>query len=134
MCVSPLYNGSETKTAHKETSSSLGISGIPSRTVSQNSEPDSFKAHGVGAPVEEESCDQEEVVVLETSLVPILEVEMVQLPPSVDPSCRALDETMGEEGPYPEVSECSEKIIGSSSASYFKSDGLRVIRCFQVAS
>lgn len=102
--------------------------------MSQNSEPDSFKAHSVGAPVDEESCDQEEVVVLETSLVPILEVEMVQLPPSVDPSCRALDETLGEEGSYPEVSECSEKIIGSSSASYFKSDGLRVIRCFQVAS
>lgn len=133
MCISPLYNGSEAKTALKETNSSLGFSSMRSPTVSQNSEPDSFKAHGVGAPVQEESCDQEEVVVLETSLAPILEVEMAHLPPSVGPSYRALDETLGEEGSYAAVSECSEKIIGSSPASYFKSDGPRVIRCFQVA-
>lgn len=130
MCISPLCNGSETKTAHEETSSSLGFSGSP--TVSHKSEPDSVEAPGV--PVEEESCDQEGVVVFETSLVPIVEVEMAQLPPSFDPCCRALDEIQEEEGPCPEVSECSGRIVGSSPASYFRSDGPRVIRCFQVAS
>lgn len=130
MCISLLCNGSETKTAHEETSSNF--SGIPSPTVSNKSDPDSVEAHG--APVEEESCDQDEVVVFETSLVPIVEVEMAQLPPSPDPCCRALDETLEEEGSYPEVSECSGTIAGSSPASYFRSDGPQVIRCFQVAS
>ncbi|XP_027142927.1 uncharacterized protein LOC104925498 isoform X1 [Larimichthys crocea] len=127
VCISPLCNGSETKTAHEETSSSLGFSGSP--TVSHKSEPDSVEAPGV--PIEEESCDQEGVVVFETSLVPIVEVEMAQLPPSFDPCCRALDEIQEEEGPCPEVSECSGRIVGSSPASYFRSDGPRVIRCFQ---
>lgn len=133
MCISPFCNGSETKTAHEETSSNLGVSSIPSPNVSHTSEPDSAVAHGAGAPVDEESCDQVEVVVLETSLVPIIEVEMAQLPLSLHPSSRALDETLGEEGSCPEVSECSGRIIGSSPASYFKSDGPQVIRCFQVA-
>ncbi|XP_044063520.1 uncharacterized protein LOC122881404 isoform X14 [Siniperca chuatsi] len=129
VCISLLCNGSETKAAHEETSSNLGFSGIPSPTVSHRSEPDSVEAHG--APVEEESCDEEEVVVFETPLVPIVEVEMAQLPPSLDPCCKALDETLEEEGLYPEVSECSGRIVGSSPASYFRSDGPQVIRCFQ---
>ncbi|XP_070767718.1 uncharacterized protein [Enoplosus armatus] len=129
VCVSLLCDGSETKTAHEETSSHLGFSGIPSPTVSHKSEPDSVEAHG--APVEEESRDQEEVVVFETSLVPIVEVEMAQLPPSLNPCCKALGETLEEEGSYPKVSECSGRIVGSSPASYFRSDGPRVIRCFQ---
>ncbi|KAG8010144.1 Protein 4.1 [Nibea albiflora] len=128
VCTSPLLcNGSETKTAHEETSSSLGFSGSP--TVSLKSEPDSVE--GPGVPVEEESRDQEGVVVFDTSLVPIVEVEMAQLPPSFDPCCRALDEIQEEEGSCPEVSECSGRIVGSSPASYFRSDGPRVIRCFQ---
>lgn len=132
MCISPLCNGSETKTAPEETSSNLSFSGIPSPTVSHKSEPDDVKAHG--APLEEESCDQEEVVVFETSLVPIVEVEMAQLHPSLAPCCKVLDEILEEEESDPEVSECSGRIVGSSPASYFRSDGPQVIRCFQVAS
>lgn len=133
MCVSPFCSASDAKTAHEETSSHLGISGLPSPSVNHKKEPDSVEARGAGAPVEEGSCDQEAVVVLETSLVPIIEVEIAQLPPSPDPSCRALGETLGEEESHPEVSECSGRIIGSSPASYFESDGPQVIRCFQVA-
>ncbi|XP_039973220.1 uncharacterized protein LOC120783904 isoform X3 [Xiphias gladius] len=127
--ISSLCNGSETKAAHEETSSSLGLSAIPRPTVCHKSEPDSVEAHG--APVEEESCDQDEVVVFETSLVPIVEVEMAQLPPSLEPHCKALDETQEEGGSYPGVLECSGRIVGSSPASYFRSDGPQVIRCFQ---
>ncbi|XP_070690933.1 uncharacterized protein [Pempheris klunzingeri] len=129
VCISLLCNGSETKTAHEETSSNLGFSGIPSPTVSHKSEPDIVEAHA--APVEEESCDQEEVVVFETSLVPIVEVEMAQLPPSLDLCCRALEEILEEDVSYPDVSESSGRIVGSSPASYFRSDGPQVIRCFQ---
>lgn len=129
MCISPLCDGSETKAAHVETSSNLDFSGIPSPTVSHKSEPDSVEAHNV--PVEEESYDQEEVVIFETSLVPI--VEMAQLPPSISPSSKDLDEIQEEEGSYPGVSECSGRIVGCFPASCFRSDGLQVIRCFQVA-
>lgn len=132
MCLSPLCSGAETKTAHEETSSNLGFSGVPSPAVSHKSEPDSVEAPG--APLEEESCDQEEVVVFETSLVPIVEVEMAQLPPPFDPCCRALDGIQEEEESYPDASEGSGKIVGSSPASYFRSDGPQVVRCFQVAS
>lgn len=110
----------------------MGFSGVPSPTVSNKSEPDRVEAHG--APLEDESCDQEGVVVFETSLVPIVEVEMAQLPPSIDPRCKVLDEIPEEEGSDPEVSECSGRIVGASPASYFRSDGPQVIRCFQVAS
>ncbi|XP_028280977.1 uncharacterized protein LOC114448296 isoform X4 [Parambassis ranga] len=130
VCISLLCNGSETQSAHKETSSHLGYSDIPSPTVSHTSEPDSLETPG--APVEEESCDQEEVVVFETLLVPVVEGEMAQLPPSFEPTCKALDETQKEEGSsYPGVSECSGTVVGSSPASYFWSDGPQVIRCFQ---
>ncbi|KAI3360936.1 hypothetical protein L3Q82_013144, partial [Scortum barcoo] len=129
VCISLLCNGSETKTALEESGRNLGLSGLPSPTVSHKSEADSVEAHG--APLEEESCDQEEVVVFETSLVPIVEVEMAQLPPSPDPRSKALDETPEEEGSDPEVSECSGRIVGASPASYFRSDGPQVIRCFQ---
>ncbi|XP_018543577.2 uncharacterized protein LOC108890900 isoform X12 [Lates calcarifer] len=129
VCISSLCNGSETKSAHGETSSSLGLSGARSPAVCHKSEPDGVAAHG--APVEEESCDQDGVVVFETSLVPIVEVEMAQLPPSPEPYCKALDETQEEDGSYPGVSERSRRIAGSSPASYFRSDGPQVIRCFQ---
>lgn len=130
MCISSLCNGSETKAAHEETSSSLGLSGTPWPTVCHTSEPDSVEAND--APIEE-SCDRDEVVVFETSLVPIVEVEMAQLPPSLEPRCKALDELQEEEGSYPGASECSGRIVGSSPASYFRSNGPQVIRCFQVA-
>ncbi|XP_029307448.1 uncharacterized protein LOC115021278 isoform X4 [Cottoperca gobio] len=128
VCISLLCNGSETNT--EDTSSNLGFSVIPSPTVSRTSEPGSVEA--CGAPVEEESsCDQEEVVVYETSLVPVVEVEKAQLPPSLDPCCKALDGIQEEEESCPEVSECSGKIVGSSPAPYFRSDGPQVVRCFQ---
>lgn len=112
----------------------MGISGSPSRTVSRQNQPDSAESHGTGASVEEESRDQVEVVDSKTSPVPVVQVEMAQRPPSLDPSSRALGDTLKEEASYPQVSDCSGRIIGSSPASYFKSDGPKVIRCFQVAS
>uniref|UniRef100_A0AAQ6A878 Protein 4.1 n=1 Tax=Amphiprion ocellaris TaxID=80972 RepID=A0AAQ6A878_AMPOC len=99
----------------------------PSPTVSPMGEPDGVEAHS--APVQEESRDQEEVVVCDVTLLPVVEVEMAQLPPSFDPSCKALDETQEEEGSCPGVSE--GRIVGSSPASYFWSEGPQVIRCFQ---
>ncbi|XP_068999111.1 uncharacterized protein [Embiotoca jacksoni] len=129
VCFSPLCNGSEKKASHEETSSNLGFAGIPSPTVSHKSEPQGVQARS--ALVEEESCDQEEVVVFETNLVPLVEVEMAQLPPSFDPSCKALDETQEEEGSCRGVSECSGRIVGSSPASFFWSDGPQVVLCFQ---
>lgn len=132
MCISPLCNGSETKAAHEETRRNLGFAGTPGPAVSHKSEPDGVEAHS--SPVEEESCDQDMVVVFETNLVPVVEVEVAQLPHSFDSSRKALDETQEEEGSCPGVSECSGRIVGSSPASYFWSDGPQVIRCFQVAS
>ncbi|XP_058503645.1 uncharacterized protein LOC131471230 isoform X5 [Solea solea] len=129
VCISSTCNGSDTKAAYEETSSCLGSSGSPWSTVCSTSEPDSVGAHS--APIEEESCDQEEVVVFETSLVPIVEVEMAQLPASLEPECKALDETREEDGSGPGLSNCSGGIVGSSPASYFRSDGPQVIRCFQ---
>ncbi|XP_054478342.1 LOW QUALITY PROTEIN: uncharacterized protein LOC129110178 [Anoplopoma fimbria] len=129
LCISLPCNGSETKNAHEETSCSLGFSRIPSPDVRHKSEPGSVQAQD--AQVGEESCDQEELVVFETSLVPILEVEMAQLPASLDPCCEALDGIQEEEGSCLEVSACSGKIVGSSPASYFRSDGPQVVRCFQ---
>ncbi|XP_061572601.1 uncharacterized protein LOC133429235 isoform X5 [Cololabis saira] len=129
VCISPLCKGSETKAAHKETCSSLDFSGIPSSILSPKREPGSSEALSV--PAEEDSSDQEEVVVFETLMVPVVEVEMAQLVPSFEPSCRALDEIQEEEGSCPEVSEFSERILGSSPASYFWSDGPQVVRCSQ---
>ncbi|XP_034466738.1 uncharacterized protein LOC117776691 isoform X5 [Hippoglossus hippoglossus] len=125
MCISSLCNGSE----KEETSSSLGSSGARRPAVCRKREPDSVEAHG--APVEEDSCEQDGVVVFETSLVPIVEVEKAQLPASLEPGCKALDETQEEEGSCPAVSERSGRIVGSAPASYFRSHGPQVIRCFQ---
>ncbi|XP_030605420.1 titin-like isoform X3 [Archocentrus centrarchus] len=128
VCISPLCNGSVTETAHEETSSSLGFSGVPIPTVSNKSEPERVEVHKT--PVEKESRDHE-VVASETNLVPIVEVEMAQLPPSFDSSCKALDVILEEGGSCPGLSEDSGRIVGSSPASYFWSDGPQVIRCFQ---
>ncbi|KAM9852266.1 uncharacterized protein ACBR49_005367 isoform 2-T2 [Aulostomus maculatus] len=120
VCVSSPHGGSETKSAHEESISNSDLSHTPSATMSHTLEPDN---------VEEQSCDKEEVVVFESSLVPVVEVEMAQLPPSLDLSGKALGERRKEEGWYPGV--CSGGIVGSSPASYYRSDGPQVIRCFQ---
>ncbi|KAM4568434.1 uncharacterized protein V3H82_012629 isoform 3-T4 [Fundulus diaphanus] len=129
VCVSPRFKSSETKTLHEETSSNLGVSEAPGPSGSQRTEPDGVEA--LSAPVEEESCGDEEVVVFETLLVPLVEVEMAQLAPPVGSSCKALDEIQEEEGTCPVASECSGGIVGSSPASYFWSDGPQVLRSFQ---
>ncbi|XP_053287728.1 uncharacterized protein LOC128448899 isoform X3 [Pleuronectes platessa] len=123
--ISSLCNGSE----KEETSSSLGSSGACRPAVCLKREPDSVEAHG--APVEEDSCDQDGVVVFETSLGPILEEETAQLPAFLEPGCKALDETQEEGGSCPAVSERAGRIVGSAPASYFRSQGPQVIRCFQ---
>lgn len=132
MCISSLCKPSETKASQEETISNLGFSDTPSSpTASHETEPDSFEA--LHTPVEEKSCDDEEVVVFDPLLVPIVEVEMAQLaPPSFEPFCKDLDAVRVDEGLYPGVSECSGRPLGSSPASYFWSDGPQVIRCFQV--
>ncbi|XP_029927918.1 titin-like isoform X2 [Myripristis murdjan] len=131
--ISAVRDGSDTEAAHEETSSSLGFSDIPSPAVSRKSEPDSVEAHD--GPDVGESCDQEESIVSETSLVPIVEVEMAKMPPSHHPCSLAVDETQlkeeqEEEASYPGL-EYSGTIVGSSPASYFMSGGPHVIRCFQ---
>lgn len=131
MCVSPVCKGSQTEVAKEETSINVGFSDTAPPTVIHPSEPHSVDANGAAAAAAEEVLfDQDEFVVFETSMLPIVEVEMAQLPPS----CRPLDVIQEEDGPRPGVSECSGPIAGSSTASYFRSDGPQVIRCFQVAS
>lgn len=118
-----------TNVANEETGSSLEMSGIPSPTVYPMSEPEGDEGLGSAS----ESCDQEEVVVFEPPLVPVVEVEVARLPSSIKPDCKGLDETQEEEGSSPGDLECSGTIVGSSPASYFRSNGPKVIRCFQVA-
>lgn len=120
----------------------MGFSGEYSPTLSHQSEPDRVEAPD--APVEAESaelCDQDVVVVFDTSLVPVVEVESARPPSSPDPSRSVLDETqlkeeeeLQDEGADPGAPQCSGTIVGSSPASYFRSGGPQVIRCFQVAS
>ncbi|XP_068180211.1 uncharacterized protein [Antennarius striatus] len=128
MCISPVCNGSETKTAHKEYCNTSGISCMPSSTMSHMNEPGCDGVHGADALLEEESCDQEEIVGFETSLVPIIEVEMA---PSLDSCGRALNETPEEDESYFKASELSSRIAEPSSASYLTIGGPLVIRCFQ---
>ncbi|XP_041843135.1 uncharacterized protein LOC121641205 isoform X3 [Melanotaenia boesemani] len=129
VCISSLSKGSETKAGHEETSIYLGFTVISSPNITPKSELDSVEAFT--APVEEQSCDQEEDVVFETPPVPELEVKMVQLASSFKTSCKVLDEIQEEKGSCPGVAECSERIVGSSPASYYWSDGPQVMRCFQ---
>lgn len=128
MCVSRLHNGSDTEPARDKRGNHLGLSGQPSPTVSPKSEPDRAEAHDAGAPIQESRDQEEEVVVFETSLVPSVEVKMAQ---RLKPCSRALEETPEEGGSYPGVLECSGGIVESSSCC--RSDGPRVVRCFQVA-
>lgn len=127
-------SGSGAKDAHKEP---LGVSDVvlaPGPDASRGTEPD---GDGAGAvPVEEVSRDQDRdgVVAFEASLAPFMRAEMAQLPPAIDLPGSALDKNQTEEGSDPGVGECSGGIVGPSPASYFRSDGPQVIRCFQVAS
>lgn len=128
--MSLFCNGSST--AHEEAGGSLGVSYVPSSTPSRQNQPGCVQVHRAGALVAEESCE-EEGVASQTMLVPVMEVERAQLPPSPHPGSRALAETHRDGGSYAKVSEGSGRIMGPSSAAYFKSDGPQVIRCFQVA-
>ncbi|XP_036071888.1 titin isoform X5 [Oryzias melastigma] len=126
-CISPLCKGSDSKAALEEAAGNLGVSDPSSPTVSHHSQPDG--ADAFDCPLEEESLNQEEVVVYETLLVPLVEVEAAHLGPPFDSSCKALD--LIQEEDEPGQSERSEGIVGSSSASLFWSDGPQVVRCFQ---
>uniref|UniRef100_A0A3P9L5S2 Protein 4.1 n=1 Tax=Oryzias latipes TaxID=8090 RepID=A0A3P9L5S2_ORYLA len=120
--ISPLCAGSDSTL--EEAAGNLDVSEPPSPTGSHHSLPD--RADAFDCPLEEESLNQEEVVVYETLLVPLVEVEAAQLGPSFDSSCKALELIQEED-----ESECSVGVVGSASASYFWSDGPQVVRCFQ---
>ncbi|XP_077430721.1 uncharacterized protein LOC144057263 isoform X3 [Vanacampus margaritifer] len=119
--ISPLCRGSGTRAALTETAVNLKSSLIASL------------GHSAVAPRVpfDKSCDQEALVVIESSLLPMVEVAMVQLPLSLDASSQYLDEAQKEEGSCPRFLERSGNIVGSSPASYFRSGGPRVIRSFQ---
>ncbi|XP_055019698.1 uncharacterized protein LOC110171719 isoform X3 [Boleophthalmus pectinirostris] len=121
VCDSPQCSESRTNTTQEETRSVLSFSGASSPTVSHTSEPDRSQDSAV------ELCDQDVVVVFETSLVPVVEVEMAQLP------CKELDAAHVRElqESHPAEEDCSGTIVGSSPVSYFRSDGPKVMRCFQ---
>ncbi|XP_051922260.1 uncharacterized protein LOC127601230 isoform X5 [Hippocampus zosterae] len=123
--ISPLCRGTETRAALEDTAVSLGYSSKSSPNVSH--------CHSAVAPRVhfDKSFDQEALVVIGSSMVPMVEVEMVQLPPSLHPSSIFLDETQKEEVSCPRFSEHSGSIVGSSPASYFMSGGPQVIRSFQ---
>ncbi|XP_061674872.1 protein 4.1-like isoform X13 [Syngnathoides biaculeatus] len=123
--ISPLCSVSETWAALEESAVSLGFS--------NESRPAASFVHSAGPPGVpfDESCDQETLVVIESSLVPMVEVEMVHLVPSLQPSSTYLDETQKEEGPCPIFSERSGNKVGSSPASYFRAGGPQVIRSYQ---
>ncbi|XP_038125396.1 uncharacterized protein LOC119772818 isoform X4 [Cyprinodon tularosa] len=128
VCISPSCTCSETKTHHEETSSNLGISEVPGLSESDQREPAGVEA--CGAAVEEKPYDPE-VGVFHTHMVPLVEVEMAQLVPPVEFSCKELHEIQEEEGTCPVAPECCRGIVGPTPASYFRSDGPQVIRCFQ---
>lgn len=132
MCISPSCKSSKTKTLHEETRSNFGGAEVSKPSESHQSEPDVVE--GLSAPVEESLCDHEEVVVFETLLVPLVEVEMVQLAPPVESDCKALDKIPEEEGTCLVAPECSGGIVGPSPPSFFWSDGPKVIHCSQVVS
>lgn len=105
----------------------MGLSG----SAGLRGKPCSVEPSGTGVSVGDESSDLVEVVRHHrsgTSLEPVVEVEVTALPSCLEPGSRALGATAQEEG------RCPAEIIGSSPASYFKSAGPKVIRCFQVAS
>ncbi|XP_014874888.1 uncharacterized protein LOC106937742 isoform X1 [Poecilia latipinna] len=129
VCISPSCKRSETKTLHEDARSNFGGAEASGSSQSRQSEPDVVE--GLSAPVEESLCDHEEVVLFETLLVPLVEVEMAQLAPPVESVCKALDKIPEEEGTCLVAPECSGGIVGLSSPSFFWSDGPKVMRCSQ---
>ncbi|XP_027868329.1 titin homolog isoform X6 [Xiphophorus couchianus] len=129
VCISPSCKSSKTKTLHEETRSNFGGAEVSRPSESHQSEPDVVE--GLSAPVEESLCNHEEVVVFETLLVPLVEVEMAQLAPPVESDCKALDKIPEEEGTCLVAPECSGGIVGPSPPSFFWSDGPKVIHCSQ---
>ncbi|XP_032414114.1 titin homolog isoform X5 [Xiphophorus hellerii] len=129
VCISPSCKSSKTKTLHGETRSNFEGAEVSRPSESHQSEPDVVE--GLSAPVEESLCDHEEVVVFETLLVPLVEVEMAQLAPPVESDCKALDKIPEEEGTCLVAPECSGGIVGPSPPSFFWSDGPKVIHCSQ---
>uniref|UniRef100_A0A087XEN5 Protein 4.1 n=1 Tax=Poecilia formosa TaxID=48698 RepID=A0A087XEN5_POEFO len=129
VCISPSCKRSETKTLHEDARSNFGGAEASGSSQSRQSEPGVVE--GLSAPVEESLCDHEEVVLFETLLVPLVEVEMAQLAPPVESDCKALDKIPEEEGTCLVAPECSGGIVGLSSPSFFWSDGPKVMRCSQ---
>lgn len=135
MCDSPQCSDFKSDTTLEETRNGLSISQMSSPTVSHTSEPDRLQDAA-------ELCDQDVVVVYETSLVPVVEVEMTQLPsflperpcPCKDLDAAQLKEDLEYQESCPGEADCSETVAGSSPVSYFRTVGPKVIRCFQVAS
>ncbi|XP_055084148.1 uncharacterized protein LOC117383366 isoform X4 [Periophthalmus magnuspinnatus] len=128
VCDSPECNESKTNTTQEETRSALSFSGTSSPTVSHTSELDGPQDSAV------EFCDQDVVVVFETSLVPVVEVEMAQLSsPLHESPCKELDAAQTKElqESHPAEGDSSGTIVGSSAVSYFRSVGPKVMRCFQ---
>uniref|UniRef100_A0A096MF35 Protein 4.1 n=1 Tax=Poecilia formosa TaxID=48698 RepID=A0A096MF35_POEFO len=121
VCISPSCKRSETKTLHEDARSNFGGAEASGSSQSRQSEPGVVE--GLSAPVEESLCDHEEVVLFETLLVPLVEVEMAQLAPP--------DKIPEEEGTCLVAPECSGGIVGLSSPSFFWSDGPKVMRCSQ---
>ncbi|XP_054636954.1 uncharacterized protein LOC129184736 [Dunckerocampus dactyliophorus] len=121
--ISPLCSVSAAKAAHEETIATLDFSNKSSPTVGH-----CRSAEAPGVPVER-PCDQEKLIVFKSSLVPMVQVEMAQVPPLSDLSTKALNDIQGEEGSG--LLESSRNIVGSSPASYFRSGGPQVIRSFQ---
>lgn len=130
MCISPRCRISESKTLHEETNCNFEVSEVSGHSESHQSEPDDVQVPS--APIEEGACDHEEVVVFETLLVPLVEVKTAQMAPLVESYCTPLDKIQEEEGTCAMASECSWGIAESSPASYFWSNGPKVIRCSQV--
>ncbi|XP_057689636.1 uncharacterized protein LOC130914452 isoform X3 [Corythoichthys intestinalis] len=118
--ISPMRKGTETKAVLEETSMNKS-----SPTVSLG------RSAMVPRIAFDKSCDQETLVVIESSVVPMVEVEMVQLPPSFDSSSNYLNETHKEDCSCPRLSEHSETLVGYSPASYFRSVAPQVIRSLQ---
>ncbi|XP_077384180.1 uncharacterized protein LOC144022882 isoform X2 [Festucalex cinctus] len=114
--ISPLCRGSETRAALTETTVNLGFSNKSGPIASLG-----YSAVAPQVPFDK-SCDQEALA------VPVVEVEMVQPPPSLDASSQYLDEAQKEEGSCPRFLERSGNVAGSS---YFRSSGPQVIRSFQ---
>ncbi|XP_054904191.1 uncharacterized protein LOC129371571 isoform X4 [Poeciliopsis prolifica] len=127
VCISPSCKSSETKTLHEASRSNFGGAEVSGPSESHQSESDAVE--GLSAPVEESLCDREDVVVFETLLVPVVEVEMAQLAPPVESDCKALDKIPEEEGTCLIAPECSGGIVGPSPPSFFWSDGPKVIHC-----